>query len=154
MPRDLLKNRKKGNALNYKGVFRLACINKSFVFITMKISGILEGLAPIFLIWETNVMLLMWLVLNQILVVAAAIYSCIQMTVCRCLLISVYPDLTVVMIYHWRGLYFMSKLGMVLKCVVLHSFACADYVCLLEPSTNFSCVAFISRNHRFHRDRH
>lgn len=69
----------------------------------MKISGIMEGLAPAFLTWETSVMLLMWLVLNQIRGVAAAIYSCIQMTVCLYLLISIYPDLTIAMIYLWRG---------------------------------------------------
>lgn len=146
MPRDLLKNRKNGNALNYRSVFRLAHINRSLVFITMKISGTLKGLASVFLIWDV--------------VSALPDQSCccsflsIQMTVCLCLLISAYPDLTLAMIYHWRGLYVMSKLGIFLKCVILHCFACTDYVCLLEPNTNLSCVAFISRNHRFHRDRH
>lgn len=69
----------------------------------MKISGIMEGLAPAFLTWEISVMLLVWLVLIQIRGVAPAIYSCIPMTMCLCFLIDVYPDLTVAMIYLWRG---------------------------------------------------
>lgn len=39
-----------------RGVFRLAHIlANSVYFITMTISGIMEGLAPAFLTWETSV---------------------------------------------------------------------------------------------------
>lgn len=41
-----------------------------------------EGLSSAFLTWETSVMLFMWSVLKQIRGEAAAICSCIQLTLC------------------------------------------------------------------------
>lgn len=54
----------------------------------MKIAGIVKGLSPAFLTWETSVMLFMWSVLKQIRDGAAVVCSCIRMTLCLCLLIN------------------------------------------------------------------